>query len=63
VQTAYVGFKGEGAAQRFIKRLRELFPCVRALVRPAKRLKTPLEVKLWGFEGIEQFLFELSQKV
>jgi hypothetical protein len=58
VQTAYVGFKSERSAQRFVTRLHELFPAARALVRPAQRLTTP-----WAFEGIEPFLLELSQKV
>jgi hypothetical protein len=63
VQTAYVGFKSELSAQRFITRLRELFPTARALLRTSERLSTPYEVKLWEFEGIEQFLFEISKKV
>lgn len=63
VQTAYVGFKSEQSAQRFITRLRELFPTARALLRPSKRLTTPHEVKLWEFVGLEEFLLEISKKV
>lgn len=63
VQTAYVGFKSELSAQRFIVRLRELFPDAKALLRPSKRLSTPHEVKLWEFNGIETFLLEISKKV